>query len=141
MNARSRFPVNARIDILRTRYLDGPNHWTYRPVLEAVVDIGVLEDFPSNLLPGYPQRLAAWLPGLEEHRCSVGERGGFLSRLAEGTWPAHIIEHVALELQTLTGLPTGFGRARETSTRGVYKVAIRLHADVKPEIKVWVIKG
>ncbi len=105
--------------------LRGPNVWTYRPVLEAWVDIGELEDFPSNKIPGYPERLKAMLPSLIEHRCSYEERGGFCKRLDEGTWPAHILEHVTLELQNLAGLPGGFGRARETSERGVYKVAIR----------------
>jgi len=120
-------PAVARkdIEILEVRFIRGPGRWTYRPVLEAIVDIGALEDFPSNLIPGFPARLASWLPTLEEHHCSYGERGGFLRRLNEGTWPAHILEHVALELQGLAGMPGGFGRARETSRRGVYRVVIR----------------
>lgn len=105
--------------------LRGPNIWTYRPVLEAWVDIGELEDSPSNLIPGLHDRLVALLPSLIEHRCSYGERGGFLRRVQEGTWPGHILEHVTLELQSLAGLPGGFGKARETSERGVYKVVIR----------------
>jgi cyanophycin synthetase len=113
------------IDILEVRFIRGPGRWTYRPVLEAVVDIGALEDFPSNLIPGFPERLANWLPTLRTHHCSYGEPGGFLRRLHEGTWPAHILEHVALELQGLAGMPGGFGRARETSRRGVYRVVIR----------------
>ena len=113
------------IKFLEIRHLRGPNIWTYRPVIEAVVDIGELEDFPSNILPGFIDRLKAWLPSLVEHRCSYGERGGFLRRLEEGTWPAHILEHVSLELQNLAGMPGGFGKARQTSIRGVYKVVIR----------------
>ncbi|ROT46511.1 cyanophycin synthetase [Pusillimonas sp. NJUB218] len=114
-----------QINILRMFSLRGPSIWAYRPLLEVWVDIGELEDYPSNLLPGFNDRLATWLPGLVEHRCSVGERGGFLQRLRDGTWPAHILEHVALELQTLAGFPGGLGRARETSVRGVYKVVVR----------------
>ena len=114
-----------KIDILRVNYLRGPNIWTYRPVIEAWVDIGELEDFPSNTLPGFVERLTAWLPGLVEHECSPGVRGGFLERLNEGTWAAHILEHVSLELQNLAGMRTGFGKARQTSKRGVYKVAFR----------------
>ena len=106
-------------------YLRGPNIWTYRPVIEAWVDIGELEDFPSNTLPGFYERLTAWLPGLVEHRCGVGERGGFLLRLREGTWPAHILEHVTIELQNLAGMRVGFGKARQTDVRGIYKVAVR----------------
>jgi cyanophycin synthetase len=113
------------IRFLEIRHLRGPNIWAYRPVIEAIVDIGELEDFPSNRIPGYPGRLEKMLPTLIEHRCSYGERGGFLRRLAEGTWPAHILEHVTLELQNLAGLPGGFGKARETSKRGVYKVVVR----------------
>ena len=119
------------IKFLEIRHLRGPNIWTYRPVLEAIVDIGELEDFPSNKIPGFVDRLKAFLPSLIEHRCSYGERGGFLRRLEEGTWPGHILEHVSLELQNLAGMPGGFGKARETSKRGVYKVVIRAwHEDV-----------
>ncbi|MFM8154063.1 MAG: cyanophycin synthetase family protein, partial [Polynucleobacter victoriensis] len=107
------------------KVLKGPSMWTYRPVLEAWVDIGDLEDCPSNTIPGFTERLCAWLPTLIEHRCSYGERGGFIKRLEEGTWPAHILEHVTLELQNLAGMPGGFGKARETNKRGVYKVVVR----------------
>ncbi len=113
------------IEFLRILPLHGPNIWTYRPALEVWIDIGELEDFPSNIIPGFNERLTGWLPSLVEHRCSYGERGGFLQRLKEGTWPGHIMEHVTLELQNLAGLPGGFGKARETSTRGVYKVVVR----------------
>ena len=119
------------IKFLEIRHLNGPNIWTLRPVLEAVVDIGDLEDFPSNTIPGFYERLSSWLPSLIEHRCSYGERGGFLRRLEEGTWPGHILEHVTLELQNLAGMPGGFGRARETSQRGVYKVVVSAwHEDI-----------
>lgn len=113
------------INFLNFLSLRGPNIWTYRPTVEAWVDIGELEDFPSNKIPGLYERLTAWLPGLIEHRCGVGERGGFLLRLREGTWAGHILEHVTIELQNLAGMQSGFGKARETSTRGVYKVVVR----------------
>lgn len=113
------------IEFLRLLPLHGPNIWTYRPALEVWIDIGELEDFPSNVIPGFNERLTSWLPSLVEHRCSYGERGGFLKRLQEGTWPGHIMEHVTLELQNLAGLPGGFGKARETSVRGIYKVVVR----------------
>ena len=104
--------------------LRGPSIWTYPPAIEAWIDIGEFEDYPSNKLPGFVERLNAWLPSLVEHRCNYGERGGFLRRLDEGTWVGHVLEHVALELMTLGGLPDGFGRTRETTTRGIYKLAI-----------------
>ena len=119
-------PMNQpNIEFLRITYLRGPNIWTYRPAVEAWVDIGDLEDAPSNTIPGFYERLSSWLPGLVEHKCSIGERGGFLQRVREGTWPAHILEHVTLELQNLVGQRTGFGKARSTSQRGIYKIVVR----------------
>ncbi len=119
------------IKFLEIKHLNGPNIWTYYPTLEALVDIGELEDFPSDKIPGFYERLSEWLPSLIEHRCSYEERGGFLRRVKEGTWPCHILEHVTLELQNLAGMPGGFGRARETSACGVYKVALSAwHAEI-----------
>lgn len=105
--------------------LRGPNIWSRHPVLEAWVDLGPLKDSSSKDFPGFNDRLMAWLPSMIEHRCSVGERGGFFQRLRWGTYLAHTLEHTTLELETLAGTPVGYGRARETSTEGVYKVAIR----------------
>src|SRR3954468_5097377 len=113
------------IEVLRVTHLRGPNIWTYRPVIEAWLDIGELENFPSNLLPGLFERLTAILPGLIVHRCGVGEHGGFLERLRDGTWAGHILEHVVLELQNLAGMKTGFGKTRSTGEHGVYKMAFR----------------
>ena len=117
--------TNKTIEFLNVLHLRGPNIWTYRSVLEAWVDIHDLEDCPSNVIPGFYERITTMLPTLVEHRCSIGERGGFLKRLRDGTWPGHILEHVTLELQNLAGMTGGFGKARETAIRGVYKVVIR----------------
>lgn len=113
------------IKLLRINYLRGPNIWTYRPVLEVWLDLGELEDLPSNLLPGFNDRLTALLPALVEHHCGVGERGGFIQRLQEGTWAGHILEHIVIELLNLSGMPTGFGQTRSTSQRGVYRMVFR----------------
>ncbi len=104
--------------------LRGPNIWANYPVLEAWLDLEALKDSPSDQLAGFNERLMAWLPSLVEHRCSIGERGGFFERLRRGTWQGHIIEHVALELQTLAGTEVGFGRTRESYEEGVYKVVV-----------------
>ncbi|MDT8999737.1 cyanophycin synthetase [Paucibacter sp. APW11] len=113
------------IKLLRVNYLRGPNMWTYRPVLEVWLDLGGLEDHPSHLLPGFNERLTTALPALIEHHCGVGERGGFLQRLQEGTWMGHVLEHVVIELLNLAGMPTGFGQTRSTSGRGVYRMVFR----------------
>lgn len=119
------------IEILEVRYLRGPSMWTYTPIIEAVVDIHDLEDFPSNLIPGFPERLVAWLPSLMAHTCSPGVHGGFVMRLHEGTWPGHILEHITIELQNLAGMKVSFGKAREVTRRSLYKVVFNtLHEKV-----------
>jgi len=117
------------MEFRKVQALRGPNIWANFPVLEAWVDLGALKDTSSEMMPGFNERLMAWLPSLVEHRCSVGERGGFFERLRRGTYLAHILEHVTLELQSLAGTEVSFGRARETSEDGVYKVAIQYHEE------------
>ncbi|MFN9748294.1 MAG: cyanophycin synthetase [Burkholderiales bacterium] len=113
------------LQILRISYLRGPNIWTYRSVLEVWLDLGDLENFPSHILPGFNERLVAWLPALIEHHCGVGERGGFIDRLHTGTWAGHVLEHVVIELLNLAGMQTGFGQTRSTSRHGVYRMVFR----------------
>jgi cyanophycin synthetase len=110
--------------ILQTQTLRGPNYWSIRRYKLIVVrlDLEELANRPSDTIPGFYEGLVAVLPGLEEHFCSPGCRGGFLQRLKEGTMLGHILEHVALELQNLVGMSVGFGRTRETATPGVYQV-------------------
>jgi cyanophycin synthetase len=105
--------------------LRGPNIWAKSPVLEAWVDLGDLKDSPSNEIAGFNDRMMSWLPQMIEHECSIGRRGGFFERLRRGTYLAHILEHVTLELQAQAGSRLGYGRARETSTEGLFRVAFR----------------
>jgi cyanophycin synthetase len=110
--------------ILKVQTLRGPNYWSIRrqKLIVMRLDLEELADSPSNLIPGFYEGLTEALPSLVEHFCSPGCRGGFLSRVREGTMMGHIIEHVALELQELAGMKTGFGRTRETATPGIYQV-------------------
>jgi cyanophycin synthetase len=92
------------------------------PAIHYVLDIGELEDRPSNKIPGFYEHLTEAIPSLYEHGCSLGRPGGFLQRLREGTWMGHVLEHVALELQNLAGAEVARGKTRQTSERGVYNV-------------------
>jgi len=110
--------------ILKTQTLRGPNYWSirYPKLVQIRLDLEDLADRPSDQLPGFYEALADTLPSLIEHHCSPGHRGGFLSRVRQGTYMGHIVEHVALELQTMAGMPVGFGRTRSTTEDGVYLV-------------------
>ena len=110
--------------ILKTQTLRGPNYWSIRrpKLIQMRLDLQDMADKPSNLIAGFYEGLVATLPTLIEHYCSPNHRGGFFERVREGTYMGHIVEHVALELQELAGMPVGFGRTRETATDGVYNV-------------------
>lgn len=112
------------LEVRKLLTLRGSNIWAKFPVLEAWVDIKEFNEIPSNEIPGFNERLMDWLPTMIEHRCSRGKRGGFFERLRDGTYMAHILEHVVLELQTLAGTDVGFGKSRETKDNGVYAVVI-----------------
>ncbi len=110
--------------ILDIKVMNGPNYWSVKrhKLVVMLLDLEELEDRPTNLIDGFLERLQALMPSLYEHRCSEGAPGGFFSRVKDGTWMGHVIEHIALELQTLAGMDTGFGRTRESDKRGVYHV-------------------
>jgi cyanophycin synthetase len=106
--------------ILETRILRGPNYWAREPVIRQLVDLGVLEDYPSNKLPNFTDALVALMPTLEDHACSLGRRGGFITRLRDGTWAGHIAEHIALEFQNLAGTDVRHGKTRAAGPKGQY---------------------
>ena len=104
--------------------LRGPNIWSVqrKKLIQMRLDLEEMEQFPTNKIDGFRERIEAMFPTMIEHRCSEGVRGGFFSRIERGTWMGHVIEHIALEIQTLAGMETGFGRTRETKTPGIYNV-------------------
>ncbi len=110
--------------ILDIRALRGPNYWSnYRKKLIVMkLDLEEMEESPTNKIPGFLDRLKKTLPSLQTHRCSKDNEGGFFERVEEGTWMGHVVEHIALEIQTLAGMEVGFGRTRGTGTKGVYNV-------------------
>lgn len=110
--------------ILKIQVLKGPNLWSIqrRKLIQMRLDLEEMEQFPTDKIDGFRQRIEQLIPTLFEHRCSEGVPGGFFQRVERGTWMGHVIEHIALEIQTLAGMDTGFGRTRETQTSGIYNV-------------------
>jgi cyanophycin synthetase len=104
--------------------LRGPNIWSVqrKKLIQMRLDLEEMEERPTNKIDGFRERIEALFPTMIEHRCSEGCRGGFFSRVDKGTWMGHVIEHIALEIQSLAGMETGFGRTRETKTPGIYNV-------------------
>ncbi|MEG2509919.1 MAG: cyanophycin synthetase, partial [Chryseobacterium sp.] len=112
------------MNIEKIQALRGPNIWSIRrkKLIQMRLDLQEMENYPTNKIEGFRERIEKLLPSLFSHRCSEGVEGGFFHRVEEGTWLGHVIEHIALEIQTLAGMEVGFGRTRETRTPGVYNV-------------------
>ncbi len=121
-------PAAPDLRIVEARVYRGRNIWSYDPSIHLVVDLGVLEEYPSDTLPGFTDRLVELLPGLENHTCSKGVRGGFVERLREGTWLGHVAEHVALQLQQEAGHDQRRGKTRQVKgSTGRLQRHLRLH--------------
>ncbi len=108
------------LTVVETRVYRGPNYWSYEPAIKLVVDLGVLEHFPTNTIPGFTEALLEMLPGVGQHSCGTGKPGGFAGRLRDGTWVGHVAEHIALQLQREAGTEVGRGKTRGTGEPGRY---------------------
>ena len=110
--------------IIEIKVLKGPNYWSIRrsKLIQMKLDLEDMEQRPTNTIEGFSERIEKLLPTMYEHRCSEDHEGGFFERVKDGTWMGHVIEHIALELQTLAGMDCGFGRTRGTGAEGEYFV-------------------
>ncbi len=100
----------------------GANYWSSGPITRMDLSVGAYENISSADAAGFTEALITAMPGLRDHRCSIGEPGGFIIRLRQGTYISHIIEHVALELQGMIGHDVGYGRTRAAGAPGEYTI-------------------
>ncbi|WP_069659486.1 cyanophycin synthetase [Arcticibacter eurypsychrophilus] len=119
------------MQIQSIQVLKGPNIWSVKrkKLIQMRLDLGEMEYRPSDTISGFKERLQELIPSLKKHHCSEGHEGGFFERVHDGTWMGHIVEHIALEIQTLAGMFAGFGRTRSTSTTGIYNVVFTYVAE------------
>jgi cyanophycin synthetase len=115
-------PLRPDLTIVTSQVFRGPNYWSYEPCIRMLVDLGSLEDWPSNTIRGFNAKLLKLLPGVGEHSCSLGRKGGFRERLEDGTWLGHVAEHVAIELQRESGAHVSRGKTRGAGIQGRYNV-------------------
>ncbi len=115
-------PLRPDLKIVNSQIFRGPNYWSYEQCIRLLVDLGNLEHWPSNTIRGFNSKLLKLLPGVGEHSCSLGRRGGFRERLEDGTWLGHVAEHVALELQRESGAHISRGKTRGAEEEGQYHV-------------------
>lgn len=129
-------PNVSDLTIVKISTIEGKNKWSESKdkLVHMILDLGEWENFPSSKIPMFYQNIKKYLPSMKDHRCSEGRKNGFFYRVKLGTWLGHITEHIALELQTLAGYDTGFGRTRQTKKKGEYNVIFN-YEDKKMGIK------
>ncbi len=115
------------VKIVEIKALTGPNVFSHHPVLWCKVDLGKFTDVSSCQIDGFNERLLEFLPNLNDHQCALGEKGGFVKRLYEGTYLAHIFEHIVLELQNECGDDVSYGKARVTKQDNIYDVIVAFY--------------
>ena len=99
--------------ILETRVLRGPNYWAREPVIRMLVDLGVLEEFPSQHDPGLHRR--ARRAAARRSRTTPARSAGAAASspgCARARGSGHVAEHIALELQNLAGTDVRHGKTR-----------------------------
>ncbi len=135
------------IRTLDSRVFIGPSTWALDRVIQLTVDIGELEERPTDKVDGFTDQLVDLIPTLYDHQCSLGRPGGFIERMRDGTWMGHVLEHVALELQSLAGSEVARGLTRSTEQQGIYHVVYQYHqrdlglaaGDVARRLLNWII--
>ncbi len=134
------------MEIISIKVMRGPNYWsTYRKQLIVMkLDLQEAEEQPTNKIDGFAERIEALIPSLYEHRCSEKKPGGFFERIRKGTWLGHVIEHIALEIQSLAGMPCGFGRTRSEGKK-VYTMLclltrLKVQAFMLPRLRCALLK-
>lgn len=119
------------MDIIDIRCMRGPNVWSTRKhqLVILTLDLDEFEELPTHRIDGFYERLRLAMPSLQSHYCSEGHEGGFFERVKDGTWMGHVVEHIALEMQTLAGMDCGFGRTRGTGQYGIYQVVFQYQCE------------
>src|SRR5215213_8165223 len=110
--------------VVELRAMRGPNYWSeqHNRIIFLKLDLEELEREPTHQIDGFLPRLKELMPGLREHRCSHGHEGGFFEVVEQGTWMGHVVEHIAIELQVLSGMDVNYGKTYSSGTQGVYNV-------------------
>lgn len=113
--------------ILKTQTLQGPNYWSVSCSKLNVVLLD-LEELVNNrtiqLSSEFYSKIRKTLPSLEERSNLPENRVLLRDEKLTSCVMCYLFKQIALELQTLAGMPVAFGDIRETELPGVYQIAV-----------------
>ncbi len=115
------------------RVFEGRNIFAHRKCVKMSVDLEEYKDVPTRDIDGFNEKLLAIVPELKQHRCGIDEEHGFEKRLREGTYIAHVCEHIILAIQNKLGIDVGYGKAREIKGSKYYIVYEYLYKNTAVE--------
>lgn len=101
--------------IEEVKVFEGRNIYSHRKCIKIVMDLEGYSEIPSKDIENFNEGLLTFIPELKKHKCCLNYEGGFQERLKEGTYIAHICEHLIIALQNIIGLEVSYGKAREIS--------------------------
>lgn len=99
--------------IIQKRIYEGPNIYSHKKCIRIDVDLEGYCEIPSKEIENFNFNLVNIIPSLKDHRCGIDEEGGFIKRLEEGTYLAHICEHIIIAIQNNLGIDVSYGKSRE----------------------------
>lgn len=109
--------------IIQKRIYEGQNIYSHKKCIRIDLDLEGYSETPSKDIPNFNFNLVNIIPALKTHRCGIDEEGGFVKRLKEGTYLAHICEHIMIAIQNDLGLDVSYGKAREIEGDIYYVIA------------------
>lgn len=95
------------------KVFDGRNIYSHKKCIKMCVDLEGYSEIPTKDIKNFNNRLLKTIPELNEHRCGIDEENGFRKRLYEGTYLAHVCEHIIIAVQNLLGIDIAYGKSRE----------------------------
>ena len=109
--------------IIQKRIYEGQNIYSHKKCIRIDVDLEGYSEIPSKEIPNFNFNLVKMIPELKKHRCGIDEDEGFVKRLQEGTYLAHICEHIIIAIQNNLGIDVSYGKSREIMVDRYYIIA------------------
>jgi cyanophycin synthetase len=120
--------------IIQKRIYEGQNIYSHKKCIKIDVNLDGYCEIPSKEIPNFNFNLVKIIPELKKHRCGIDEDGGFVKRLQEGTYLAHICEHIIIAIQNSLGIDVSYGKSREITGDIYYIICQYEYKDTVIEI-------
>lgn len=120
--------------ITETKVFKGKNIYSHKKCVRLDVDLEGYSETPSKNIEDFNFNLLNMIPELRSHRCGIDEDEGFVKRLNEGTYLAHVCEHIIIAIQNKIGIDVSYGKAREVKGDHYYIIFQYIYENTAIEV-------